>query len=636
MTFGANADLNGDDLDMQKDGCEECGRPMSLKDVEENTYREVDGLLLCPECRLTKAHPKRMRCPHCGEQVTAVLHAGRYTCARCGRQIGGQQEEGVIRSAQPAGRRGDEEKNGDQPNEQPGTRDPIRPRTSLRTRRKKSRAVPVLGVLLSCFAAATLILGSLLVRETMLSPTERPEEPAAEAPTDRPEEPTTEEEEPPVRRTRPTTRRDEEIATFIRDWIEDEPSQPLEKIDIYREAGREISDPILRARTLEVLADFEIAAKRTAAERERQIEELTEQLEEAAGRIAELEQRLETEPEPVETVEDIEEIDELEPEPTPTTREQEAAEALEAAKAAAIEHIENKDYGTAMATMQAVADEFEGTEAAEKATEERRRIRRDASDALNNILADARELRRAEDYAGARELLETARQFGVDGFQDQIDREMADLRPDREDEAEEEERPARTPAHVRELIRQLEDDDAAERSRAAERLGALGDRAAISPLIAALEDDHWTVRAAAAGSLGRLEDQRAVPHLIALLDDPQEGVVYDALSGLERLTGQKFAADEKDQWLEWYEENQEGGVTFDSTVRHREPGERIIGLSVPSTVAVPLGSKLEIFRDGERITELEVESKRNGLLYGRIGRELELELGATLQVRLIE
>ncbi len=615
---------------MHKDACDECGRPMSLKDVEENTFREVDGLLLCPECRLSKAHPKRMRCPHCGEQVTAVLHAGKYTCARCGRQIGGQQEEGVIRSAQPAGRR--EEDDDDRP-DQPRAADPVRPRTALRTRRKASKAVPVLGVLLSCFAAATLILASLLVRETMLRPRERPDEIATEAPPDRPEEPETVEDEPPVRPTRPATRRDEEIATLIRDWIENEPSQPLEKIDIYREAGREISDPILRARTLEVLADFEIAVRETEEARVRTVQNLTEQLEEAAGRIAELERQLEAATEPIETAE---EIDEPESDPAPRTREREAEVALEAAKAAAIEDIENQDYGAAMARLQAVADEFEGTEAAEKAAEERRRVRRDASDAFNNILADVRELRRAEDYAGARELLETARRFGVDGFQHQIDRELADLRPDREDDAEEEEPPARTPARVRELIGQLGDDDAVERSRAAERLGALGDRAAVSPLIGALEDDHWTVRAAAAGSLGRLGDRRAVPHLIALLDDPQEGVVYDALSGLERLTGEKFAADEKDRWMEWYAADSDGGVMFDSTVRHRVPGERIIGLSIPSTVAVPLGSKLEVFRNGEKVTELEVESKRNGLVYGRIGRDLNLELGTALKVRLIE
>ncbi|MFW6107695.1 MAG: HEAT repeat domain-containing protein [bacterium] len=613
---------------------------MSLKDVEGHTFREVEGRLLCPGCQLKQTRPKRMRCPHCGEQVTAVLHGGKYTCARCGREIGGEQSAGVIPSAQPVGRRvADQE-----PEEEPTAPAAPQPRTSARSRRTRTRTSPVLVVLLSCFVAATLVLAALLVRQHARARGEDETEPAVDdtRPAAEKKEPPAreEEEEPPRRRTRASAA-DEKVATVIRDWIKGQPSQPLNKIDIYRELARQIEDPVLRARTLEVLTDFELAVQGQAKTGEQEIGDLTRRLEEAQQRIEELKKQLEAQ-----AGEPEEPAGETEPdtEPTPKTRAEQAAAAYRAALAEARTLLEKKKYGPAMAALQAVADKFEGTAAAENAAEERVRIRRDASRAFHRILADARELKRAKDYEGARQRLAQAARFEVDAFRRQLEQALAELR--RLEGGGDADAAAGPTARVRELIDQLKDEDEFVRSNAAHRLGAQGDRSAVPALLDALKDRSWTVRAAAAASLGKMGDPRAVPHLIARLDDDQKTVVHDALVALTKLTGKHFSAAEKDRWLAWFEANREEaggpaaaanqGTTFRSRVRVRKPGQRVIGIAVPATVDVPVGSRLEIRKDGERITEIVVETKKQDLVYGKVGEDVELEVGADLAVRLIE
>ncbi|MFO7899561.1 MAG: HEAT repeat domain-containing protein [Planctomycetota bacterium] len=614
---------------------------MSLKDVEEHTFREVEGRLLCPECQLKQARPKRMRCPHCGEQVMAVLHGGKYTCARCGREIGGEQSAGVIPSAQPVGRREPDH----EPEAEPVPSAPSRPRTSVRSRRKRSRTSPALVVLLSCFVAATLVLAALLVRQHARTPGEDETEAAADdtrAAAEKKEPPLREEEEPVARRRTTASAADEKVATVIRDWIKSRPGRPLDKIEIYRDLARQIEDPVLRARTLEVLTDFELAARSRVKTGEQEIADLTRRLEEAQQRIEQLQKQLEARAAGPEQP-----AGETEPEtePTPKTRAEQAAAAYRAALAEARALLETKKYGPAMAALQAVADKFDGTEAAEKAAEERARIRRDASRAFHRILADARELKRAEDYKGARQRLAEATRFEVDAFRGQLEQTLAELR--RLEQGGDPEAAAGPPAQVRELIDRLKDQDEFDRSNAADRLGALGDRSAVPALLDALKDKSWTVRAAAAASLGKLGDRRAVPHLIARLDDDQKTVVHDALVALTKLTGQHFSAAEKDRWLAWFEANREEagggpaasaqqGTTFRSRVRVRKPAERIIGIEVPATVDVPVGSRLEIRKDGERIAEIVVETKKQNLVYGKVGEDVELEIGADLAVRLIE
>jgi len=66
--------------------CNACGREMTLKDLETNSFRKVDEKLYCPECLLKIGHPKKMRCPDCGKQTTAVLRDGDGADQRYGGQ----------------------------------------------------------------------------------------------------------------------------------------------------------------------------------------------------------------------------------------------------------------------------------------------------------------------------------------------------------------------------------------------------------------------------------------------------------------------------------------------------------------------------------------------------------------------
>jgi HEAT repeat protein len=72
------------------------------------------------------------------------------------------------------------------------------------------------------------------------------------------------------------------------------------------------------------------------------------------------------------------------------------------------------------------------------------------------------------------------------------------------------------------------------RSRAAYRLGALGDREALGALIALLADEHFLVRRTAVRALGQLRDPVAVtPLLDAVTDDP--ALVRDVVAALQRI-----------------------------------------------------------------------------------------------------
>ena len=71
------------------------------------------------------------------------------------------------------------------------------------------------------------------------------------------------------------------------------------------------------------------------------------------------------------------------------------------------------------------------------------------------------------------------------------------------------------------------------RQAVATSLGQLGEKRAVDPLIKALGDDSWWVRQAVATSLGQLGDKRAVDPLIKALSDRYGGV---RIAGEEALT----------------------------------------------------------------------------------------------------
>jgi HEAT repeat protein len=83
----------------------------------------------------------------------------------------------------------------------------------------------------------------------------------------------------------------------------------------------------------------------------------------------------------------------------------------------------------------------------------------------------------------------------------------------------------------------LADADWQVRRRAAEALGAIGDRAAVDPLVEVLSDrdEEWSIRTAAARSLGRLGDARAVEALATVLNDMNAHVRHMAVVALGQI-----------------------------------------------------------------------------------------------------
>jgi HEAT repeat protein/beta-lactamase regulating signal transducer with metallopeptidase domain len=85
------------------------------------------------------------------------------------------------------------------------------------------------------------------------------------------------------------------------------------------------------------------------------------------------------------------------------------------------------------------------------------------------------------------------------------------------------------------LVERLKDSDAGVRRAAAQSLGNLHSRRAVTALIAVLDDRDREVRSAAANALGNIEDSRAVGPLQLLIKDPSADVREQALGALSNL-----------------------------------------------------------------------------------------------------
>ncbi len=81
---------------------------------------------------------------------------------------------------------------------------------------------------------------------------------------------------------------------------------------------------------------------------------------------------------------------------------------------------------------------------------------------------------------------------------------------------------------------------------AVKALAAIGP-AAVEPTIIALGHEEAVIRARAAEALGQLKDRRALSGLIAGLTDENESVRREAVVALERITGEKHGEDAT-QW----------------------------------------------------------------------------------------
>ena len=75
-------------------------------------------------------------------------------------------------------------------------------------------------------------------------------------------------------------------------------------------------------------------------------------------------------------------------------------------------------------------------------------------------------------------------------------------------------------------------------------------------LIEELKDDDWCIRSRAALRLGEIGDKKTVPPLIEALKDGNECVRRHAAGALKKMTGQDFGED-YDKWKTWYEKSGE-------------------------------------------------------------------------------
>ena len=110
---------------------------------------------------------------------------------------------------------------------------------------------------------------------------------------------------------------------------------------------------------------------------------------------------------------------------------------------------------------------------------------------------------------------------------------------------------ARTEAHRKELLKQLEAPGAGDRFKAAIELGKTGNADCVGPLATTLkEDKDYFVRRAAARSLGELGFEEAVPALIEAADDEEEFVAISSKKALRAITGQQFET--AAEWTAWW------------------------------------------------------------------------------------
>ncbi|MFH1731918.1 MAG: HEAT repeat domain-containing protein [Planctomycetota bacterium] len=591
---------------MEATTCSSCGRQMSLKDLANNSFREVNGELHCPECLLKLGHPRKMRCPNCGKETTAVLHQGKYACTHCGHQMGGRQEKGVIASAKPATSREAAQK---------------KPKATPITvpRRRKNRAVPILAVLASSLAALALIFGALLIRAGSGRN-------AGRAPAPAPKNQLTD---------------DEKILLGVREWQKQRPTDHAGAIKMYRAAIAHMQSPILKMEAEKTVVDLEdklAKAERAPAAGRQEQDELARKPAAARQEI----ERLKTPPAPRTPAQKPDApppkprdpVPEPKPEPavtppkpkTPETfePEDEAKTAYLAAMAEAGKLIGRRQYGAAMAALKAVTDKHGDTEWGAAAETERKRIRGDAYQEFNKLSERAEVLRRAGDGSGARELYATARMFGVREIDEIIHQKLAMIR--REEEAgPAAAKPRELSAAVKEQIGVLSSGAAHERSDAALRLGDLGDRDAVPYLAAALKDKNWSVRSRAAISLNKLGDASAVPALIEALDDEAEPVNYDVHEALKALTKQGFARDEKAKWRAWHrnttaaETNEApvrplpaGASQFAATILVRKYDPAIVSFLVPKEITLGVGTKVGVFRGASRVCDVLVQQITEG------------------------
>jgi tetratricopeptide (TPR) repeat protein len=584
---------------MEDTVCGSCGRGMSLRDLENNTFRDVDGQLLCPECRLKMVEPKKMRCPDCGAHSTVALEDGKYTCKQCGKELGGRAESGVIDSARPAANRDPE-----------GDIAPARPTRSKRRSRKRS--TKALGAVLAIFVAATVLLTAVLVRQHLLDKPVGPQDDG-----------TVQDDTPPVPPKAKSP--DERALEVVAKWLVDHPNRKVAAIKLFNEAIGDMASAEYKSKARGVVLELEEQIKAESDPNLKKIEALETQLAAAIERVKELEAAEKATPKPPDDTQP-KPPDDTQPKPPDDTRPKppdvvdkpEPKTVYYKALKESQKLVDGRKYGGARRVLDDVAAKLAGTEWARKATSENQRVRNDAYADYTKLDTKARELIAAKDFDGARSLYEQALSFGMPNIMRQVQEKLNDLQKLTSGTGETTTPAPPTHAIVDKLVRDLKSKADRVRADAAGSLGDIKATNAVPALIEALRDKAWLVRYKAAMSLGKLGDLAAVPALIDALGDTEEPVIHDAHRSLKTLTGQAFSDREAAKWQAWYREHKPGASikpdtppkhqrVFETKVLERRYDPDTIRIVVPKGTTVKPGSKVALSKDGKRACVLTVK-----------------------------
>jgi hypothetical protein len=117
-------------------------------------------------------------------------------------------------------------------------------------------------------------------------------------------------------------------------------------------------------------------------------------------------------------------------------------------------------------------------------------------------------------------------------------------------------------AELSKLLADLGSSDAETRTSAAQELGKMRPKAAVTPLIRTLSDKDPYVRGWSAWALGEIGNSRAVGPLIGALEsdvargkvDPtarQTKSIPEIVAALRKLTGEDFGYDPR-RWRDWH------------------------------------------------------------------------------------
>ncbi|MEM8883508.1 MAG: HEAT repeat domain-containing protein [Planctomycetota bacterium] len=129
---------------------------------------------------------------------------------------------------------------------------------------------------------------------------------------------------------------------------------------------------------------------------------------------------------------------------------------------------------------------------------------------------------------------------------------------------------------------------------AVDAVARYGDATAIPFLTGALEDGEWRIRVAAAQGLGRVRHKTAISPLIAHLEEEQDKRVRRAVAeALFRTTGQHLY-DMHDLWIQWWSRNH-SGFRVPAAVPTKKKGKGGERRTVASFYGVPVDSERVAF-----------------------------------------